>query len=64
MQSDPGENLATCCQEVCGERVLTGALSIYGLVCHVLLILLIIDSIVQNSIDISTSLTATGGARA
>ena len=60
MHSNPGENLATCCQEVCGERVLTGALSIYGLVCHVLLKYLLF----QNSIDILTSLTATGGARA
>ena len=34
---NPGESVKACCQEVCGERVLTGALSIYGLVCNVLL---------------------------
>ena len=57
MHSNPGEDLTTCCQEVCGKRVLTGALSMYGLGCQTF--------IAQNSIDILiTSSTATGGARA
>ena len=56
MHSNPGEDLTTCCQEVCREGVLTGALSCLSCSTQ--------TSIVQNSIDILASLTATGGARA